>query len=64
MQPSSLAFLASLLCFGKTINFLFRNRDVLKAKTARQPFGALPLKKLPIPTFIDEYNYFTNRVDL
>lgn len=34
-----------------------------KAKTARVPFGDDPVKDLPVPSFIDEYNHNMNHVD-
>lgn len=33
------------------------------AKTSRAPFGDQPIKELPIPEFIDQYNHFMNGVD-
>jgi len=32
-------------------------------KTARKPFGSEPVKDLPIPKFIDDYNHYMGQVD-
>jgi hypothetical protein len=33
------------------------------AKITREPFGDKPIKILPIPTFIDNYNHYIRGVD-
>jgi hypothetical protein len=35
----------------------------ISAKTARKAFGLEPEKDLPIPKFVDDYNYYMGYVD-
>jgi hypothetical protein len=38
-------------------------KTALNARITRKPFGEAPIKILPIPTFIDNYNHYIGGID-